>query len=161
MRTLSTDQKIAALALPVLLFGVLGASVASAHFADLTDDQKSAIEEARELREEGDFKGARDILQAAGVPLPQHGGPNGPHGNGKGEAIRSAIEAEDYDAFVEAAADSPFADLVDEDMFATLVKAHALHESGDHEAARALMEDAGLPPLPGPHHRGQWHHGDH
>jgi len=152
LSTLSRDQKIAALALPVLLFGILGASYAYADFSDLTDEQRSAIEEAHSLREAGNYEAAKKVLEGADLPLhPPH------RGFGKGSTIRTAIENNDYDAFARAAQNSPFADMVSEDLFATLREAQALRESGDFAGARQLLEDAGVPQPPhGPH--GPWHH---
>lgn len=196
MKTLTRDQKMAALALPVLLFGVLGASYAfAADFSELTEEQKTALEQARDLRETGDYEGARELLESADLPergkgkfedltdeqkvvleeakiLRESGDEEGAkqiledagiehfsghHGmrGGKGGAIREAVTNNDYDAFVEATQNSPFADLVSEDLFATLKEAHELHEAGDHEGARALMEESGLPLPPHGGERGK------
>jgi len=210
LSSLSRDQKIAALALPVLLFGVLGASYASASAPNLTDDQRSAIGQARDLREEGNYEsarkvledarlpergkgmrgegflntltdeqkvaleeakalresgdeaGAKQILEDGGIPFPPHEkGMMGNHrGDGKGGAVREAVANNDYSAFVEATKDSPFADTIDEDTFATLVEAEALRQAGDFEGVRALMESAGLPHFGGRHHGSDADDGD-
>ena len=69
------------------------------------------------------------------------------------EAARSAVESNDYTAWATAIADSPMAENATTEMFATLVEAHTLHETGDHEGARALMQESGIE-KPGKHQRG-------
>lgn len=148
--------------LPALALLVLGSSVASAHggkdfFAGLTEEQRSALEEARELRKEGDLESAREVLKGAGFDPEMRR----PHMLAKTEeertemqkrheAILSAIEENDFEAFQDAVADAPFATLVTEENFAKLVEAHKLLEAGDKEGARALFEDMGY----GPRHHG-------
>lgn len=146
MKTLTQDQKLALLVVPVLLFGILGSSYALAYESDLTDEQKDAIIEAHELRQSGDFDSARDVLQKAGVKDRFLG--NGMGGNGimheKREAIRDAIEANDYDAYVEATKDTLFEQTMTKDMFATLVKAHELRQDGKFEEAEDLLDEVGI-----------------
>ncbi len=40
---------------------------------NLTDEQKGVMEQSRELKQEGDFEGARALLEEAEVPLPPKG----------------------------------------------------------------------------------------
>lgn len=65
------------------------------------------------------------------------------------DAVKAALEANDYAAFQEIAVERPGLSDVTQDQFATMVEAHTLMEAGDHEAARALLQEAGLNP-PGP-----------
>ncbi|NCN52635.1 hypothetical protein GW943_02385 [Candidatus Parcubacteria bacterium] len=116
MNTLTRDQKFAALVIPILLFGVLGVSYAYADFKDLTDDQKDALDEARDLRESGDFDGAKQVLQDAGVTKNMMS--QRPH---KGE----------------------FANLTEEQKDA-LTEARTLHEQGNDDAAKQVLADAGI-----------------
>ena len=46
----------------------------------LTDEQKEVLEQSRELREEGDREAAKELLEEAGVELPER-----PRGEGRGE----------------------------------------------------------------------------
>jgi hypothetical protein len=62
----------------------------------------------------------------------------------KREAVRVAIENNDYSAWSTAMAGTPLADKVTPETFARLVEAHNLREAGDHEAAREIMEELGL-----------------
>ncbi len=103
----------------------------------------SLLQEAHELKESGDFEGAKEIMDELGIR---------PHGHrGKGpmmenhEEVKSAIESGDYEAFLEAVSeDSPFGEEMSEEKFQIMVQAHELKESGDYEAARELMEEAGF-----------------
>ena len=75
------------------------------------------------------------------------------------EATRVAIENNDYQAWATAVSGTPMAEKVDATTFSKLVEAHNLRESGDHEGARAIMEELGLKGPHGPHHgqRGSSH----
>lgn len=114
---------------------------------DLTDEQQAAVEEARELRQTGDKEGAREIIENAGIELPER--PSKEERQERREAVRTAVEANDYDAFVVATQSAPFADQVDEAFFAAFVEAHELREAGDREGAREILEGLGLKP----HHK--------
>ncbi len=146
MTTFTQDQKLALLVVPVLLFGILGSSYALAYETDLTDEQKEAVIEAHELRQAGDFESARSILEKAGVKDRVLGNGMGRNGvmHEKREAIREAVEANDYDAYVEATKDTLFAETVTKDMFSTIVKAHELREDGKFAEAEALLDKAGI-----------------
>lgn len=116
---------------------------------DLTDDQVSALEEAHELRIDGadrdevkealedagiDQDTMKEIREAAHEQRAEHR-----------EAVKSALDAEDYDAYLDAVADTPRADLIDsEDDFEKLVEAHELREAGDREGAKEIMEELGF-----------------
>jgi hypothetical protein len=60
------------------------------------------------------------------------------------ESVRSAIEAEDYEAFVKALVGTPREGKVTEDQFNTLVEAHVLLKAGDKKGAFELMKEAGF-----------------
>ena len=61
------------------------------------------------------------------------------------EAVRNAIQNNDYEAFKEAVAkNSRMSDAVNEDNFAKLVEAHKLREQGKFEEAKEIMEELGL-----------------
>jgi hypothetical protein len=157
MESYTYDQKLAMLVVPVLLFGVLGAATAAAqgrNFSELTEAQKEAIEEAHVLRESGEFERARNVLEAAGLMR----GPSLMPEPEKRSAIRAAIEANDYDAFIKAAEGTPFADTMTRNAFSVMVEAHQLRESGDFlgVGARAHIEETGI--LPFRHGLSHHHH---
>ncbi len=62
----------------------------------------------------------------------------------KHESIRVAITNNDYDAFIIAVADTPLKERVTRENFAKFVEAHRLHEAGDHNGAKAIMDELGL-----------------
>lgn len=44
------------------------------HMANLTDEQKEVLDSARELRQAGDFEGAKKLIEEAGIQIPMRGG---------------------------------------------------------------------------------------
>lgn len=73
----------------------------------------------------------------------------------KHEAVRTAIENNDYSAWATAVAGTPQADKIDATTFPKLVEAHTLREAGDHDGAKAIMAELGLERPEGKHgHRG-------
>ena len=125
--------------------------------AGLTEEQISAFESAREKRQSGDFEGARDTLVKAGVDedvlKAMHKASKEAH-----DAMRQAVEKEDYEAFKTAVSGTPLADAVDtEDDFKQFVKAHLLKEDGKWEESKKILDELGVKP---PQHQGMGrHHG--
>ncbi len=77
--------------------------------------------------------------------------PRGPHG----EAIHSALIANDYTAFKQAIADAPRhadAPAITEAVFAKMVQAEKLRQAGDLDGAHAIMKELGF--KIGPHGKG-------
>lgn len=151
MNAFTRDQKLAMLVVPVLLFGLLGTSYASAYGRNLTEEEQAAIEEAHSLRESGEYTKAREVLVKAGLSRGMGMGHFGATTYGTREAIRDAVESGDYDAFLNATENTMFAGEVTKEEFDTMTKAHELRESGDFEGARELMDEAGLRPHMGIH----------
>ncbi len=161
---MNKHKKIIIATLPVLALVVLGASVASAYTGpdfrfrpdyDLSEEQRTAIEEARELRKEGDKDGARNVLKEAGLDPEMRGhrmraltDEEREAMRAKHDAIRTAIEQEDFEAFKTATADAPFADMVTEENFKKLIEAHELMEAGDREEALELFREIDIPMPP-------------
>lgn len=172
---MNRKKKIALATLPVLALVILGSSVASAQTGfsrTLTEEQRSAVEEAHQLRKEGSVAEARAVLKKAGLnaglmhrfhkgrggrdmSAAEHEAMRSQH-----EAIKDAIDANDYDAFVKATVGAPFMDMVTLENFATLVEAHTLHESGDKAGARALLKDLVPGDMHGKTHSFRSMHGD-
>ena len=140
-----TNLLIPLAAFAVTLTGVSGFNSDMLKRAGLNDEQIAAFEEAKELKEAGDKEGARDVLVAAGVDedvIEQVREAMREYA----DAVRDAIEEEDYDAFRDAAVGSPLFDIIEtEDDFKMLVEAHELMRSGDREAAKDIFEDLGFP----------------
>ncbi len=116
---------------------------------DLSDTQISALEEAHELKQSGaDRSEVFEILDEAGIDketLKEIKTAAKEHRQANREAVREALENNDYDAYLEVVAGSPRADLIDStDDFEKLVEAYELREAGDKEAAREIMEELGF-----------------
>jgi hypothetical protein len=114
----------------------------------LTDTQESALEEAFKIREEAEAE-ARGVLTAAGIDdetlrdvhLALRKAQRSQH-----EAMRAAVESNDYAAYVAAVEGMPMAQVIDtEAEFADLVEAHELREDGKFEEARAILDKLDLP----------------
>ncbi len=116
--------------------------------AGLTEDQISAFEEARELRQDGDREGARDTLVEAGVDeetLKSIREAMQAHRNETHNAVEQALENNDFGEFKIAAEGSPLADIItSEDDFTLFKEAHDYREEGDYEAAREIMDELGM-----------------
>lgn len=142
------------LLIPVAAFAVTATSAAAFGNFDfsqlnlnLSDNEVSALEEAQQIRETANEQ-ARAVLEDAGIDDDRmheihdamHEAREAEH-----EAMDAALEAGDYQAFLEAVANTPLADVIDsESAFETFKQAHDLRESGDFEGAQALMSELGL-----------------
>jgi len=116
--------------------------------------------EANQLRESGDMEGAKTIMEELGLDQFMGKGPGGDRGGDpeQMQAVRDAIAAGDYDAWVAAMGDGERAQeilsVINQDNFDQFVQAHQLMDQG-----RQILEDLGVPqPMKGgngPEHRGQ------
>ena len=163
----SKSLLIAIAALALTATGAQAFSSSALIAAGLSEEQQAAFEVARELREEGDVNGARDVLVEAGIDEDTL------------EKVRTAIQAErlayrtemkaallanDFKAFTLAVKDSPLADVVTtEEDFQSFREAHALRASGDKQAAKAIFTDLGIKGGKDgdKHHKVRGHHGAH
>ena len=143
--------------IPVAAFAVTvtGASAFNSDMlrrAGLTDEQVSAFEQAKELRQSGDTEAARDVLVAAGIDESVMGRVRAAMGessfkfkHGRDSEVQAAIEANDYSAFRLAIAGSPLSDIINSEAeFALFVEAHNHIKAGDRDSAKAIMEDLGI-----------------
>lgn len=114
---------------------------------NLTDEQKSALEEAQTIRQEANEE-AKQVLEDAGLDdeaMKEIHDAMREERDASRQAMDDAIEANDYNAFLEAVKDMPFADAVtSEEDFAKFKEAHELMKSGDRDAAKEIMEDLGI-----------------
>lgn len=113
----------------------------------LTDEQVSALEEAREIRQAADEE-ARQVLEEAGLDedmMREIHGAMRTERVAHREAVETALEAGDYDAFMVAVADSPLADAISSEVdFEKFKAAHELRRSGEYDAAKEIMSELGL-----------------
>lgn len=145
-----TIVKASAITIPMLFAFVAGGALLATTYAqggnvdrpELTDEQKEVIEEIKELRAEGNYEEAQALAEEAG--LPAHPGKDKGERGERNPEVKEALENGDYETFKELTADAPFADEIDEDTFEQLVEAHEYRVAGDHESARAIMEELGI-----------------
>lgn len=116
--------------------------------AGLSEEQIAAFEEARELKESGDFEKARDVLVSAHIDedvMEQLREAMKERRHDHDIAIKAAIEANDYESFRAAVADSPLGEIIDsKEEFERFVEADALIDSGDKDEAKEIFEELGL-----------------
>lgn len=130
---------------------------------NLTDEQESALEKAETIRQEANEE-AKQVLEDAGLDdeaMKEIHDAMHEQREASRKAMDEAIEANDYNAFLEAVKDTPFADAItSEEDFGKFKEAHELMEAGDHDAAKEIMEDLGIEGMrgfgggKGPHHGG-------
>ena len=114
---------------------------------DLSEEQVSALEQAEEIRKTAHEQSAK-VLADAGLDETKmraiHGAMREIH-KANHEAMQKALEAEDFDAWKEAASETPMSEkITSESDFSKLVEAHDLRESGDYKAAEELLAELGL-----------------
>ncbi len=150
-------------------FAAFKTATANSPMAGVIDTQEefNKLVEAHTLKEAGDKDGAKAIMDELGIkpPMGMKGGMPGMHGDkdGKGAEVKAAIENGDYASFQALVSESKFAGVIDtEEKFNKLVEACALHEAGDNEAAKAIMDELGVkPPTKGAFKgNGRGHHGE-
>lgn len=116
--------------------------------AGLNEQQIAAFEEARELKESGDFEKARDVLVSANIDedvMEQLREAMKERRQDYNIAIKAAIEAKDYESFKAAVKDSPLGEIIDSEAeFERFIQAHALIESGDRDGAKEIFDELGL-----------------
>lgn len=112
--------------------------------ADLTDEQRTAFLEARELRENGDRQAARDVLVEAGITDETIESLR-LAAKAAREEMKAALSDGDYESFVLLVAGTPLADIITTEAdFERFKEAHILRQSGEREAAREILIDLGV-----------------
>jgi len=145
MKTTSKSLFVAVAAFAVTASGVHAfGSAELLTKAGLSDEQVVAVQEAQELKATGNVEAAKATLESAGITRDtmQHIREVAKEAK---QAVHAAVEANDYDAFVVAVADSPLADIITtEAEFDQFVEAHELRESGDRDGAKEMLEELGV-----------------
>ena len=109
-------------------------------------DEQTAIQKAFEIRQTAD-KEAEAVLTEAGVTKEELRDAFGAEHKKQHEARATALEANDYDAFVALQRNGPQSETITKEVFAKLVKMHALMEEGDRDGAEEIrkeLKDEGL-----------------
>ena len=115
---------------------------------DLSNDQIEAFEEAHELRLDDKYQEAREVLEDADIDratLKRVHTAVFEHRGERHEAMKEAVENEDYDAFLELIDGTPLADVIDsESDFEKFIAMHEAMQEGDRETAKEIREDLGI-----------------
>lgn len=110
----------------------------------LSSEQQAAFAEARELKEKGEIKKARDVLVKAGIDEETISTLRKANKNSR-NAIWTAVEENDYEAFKEVAKNSPLLDIITtKSDFELFAKAYDLKRDGKTEEAKEILDDLGL-----------------
>lgn len=145
----SKSLLIAIAALALTASGAQAFSGDTLRRAGLSDSQRAAFAVARELREEGDTKAARDVLLEAGIDekvIERVRTVAAGEGRVQHDSIHAALLADDYEAFLTAITGSPLADLITTEAdFAQFKTAHELRADGDLSGAKAIFTELGVP----------------
>lgn len=116
--------------------------------AGLTEEQQTAFVVARELRAEGDVTAARNVLVDAGIDastLEKVRTAMRKERQVGHEAMKAALEADDFAAFTRAIEDSPLSDVITtKEDFRSFKEAHELLQSGDKESAKVIFTELGV-----------------
>ena len=144
----SKSLLIATAAFAVTAAGIGGFSHQVYARAGLTPSQRTAFEEAYELREEGEKERARSVLQEAGIDLETIESLREAAQEEKSYtrgALYDAISNNDYEAFKIAVESSPLADIITTPSdFKIFVEAHNLKQKGFGAEAETLFAELGV-----------------
>lgn len=144
---MKNTTKISVLAMALLIGGIGVTSAYAGNFGQrqgrlLSDEQQQVFDQIRELRQNGNYEDAQELAQDSGFGIGFRGRMGMRMENR--EEIRTAVENNDYGAYKELIADRPFADDIDEEVFAKIVEAHNLRMNGDYDGAREIREEIGF-----------------
>ncbi|MEK7638693.1 MAG: hypothetical protein AAB388_00885 [Patescibacteria group bacterium] len=127
--------------------------------AGLSEAEQVAFEEARQLREDGDYTAARGVLEEAGVTEETLEAIRKAARDARQE-MHMAVLAGDFAAFKRAIVDTPLEDLITTEAdFQAFVEAHELKNAGKLDEAQSVLDDLGIQPSLHPHGHFFWHQG--
>jgi len=135
---------LSALAFLMLSVGTTYAASETGFRKNLSEEQIEILQEAKELKQNGDHEGARELIEQSGIELSKHHEQRSQEIIEKHKEIREAIENDDFELFLELTEESNREIEVDEEVFNKIVEAHSLRVEGDHEGARELMKEIGF-----------------
>lgn len=114
----------------------------------ITDNQVAALEEAHALRQAGaDRSEIKEVLEATGLDretMKEIRSAVHEVQQETREAVKAAVAAEDYQAFLEVAPDRLLTAIASESDFALLLEAAELRAAGDKEGAQDIMSELGI-----------------
>lgn len=112
--------------------------------ANISEEQRSALVSAHELRKSGDVETARNVLVEAGVDEEVLHELREAAKETRAE-IQAAVESGDYELFLELVADTPLADGVSSEAdFELFQEAQTLRQSGEYADVKRIYNELGL-----------------
>lgn len=136
-----------------LAFVVGGVGVSSAYGGlgngdstrpELTDAQKTVLDQMHDLRMDGKFDEANALREQSGLPQMGRGRGQSAEMQAHREVVQTALENNDYQAFLTAIDGTPREEGMTPEIFAKMREAHTLREAGDFDGARAIMDELGI-----------------
>ncbi len=133
MNTFTSDQKMAMLVVPVLLFSMMGVSYAGAYSRNPTEDEEIGIRRIypHGTPVHGDTPRVFTKEKIKNISLPEEPTP-----------LEKAIVGRDYEAFVKSLSGTAFYESATEEVFDMLVSMYTLHTNGKHSEAHMQYKDA-------------------
>ena len=112
--------------------------------AGLSSEQVQAFTQARELRQKGDLKKAKEVLLNAGVDESTIKSIR-KVAHESHQKLREVVENGSFEDFKEAVVGTPLADVITtEEDYLAFKEVHALREDGEFIKAQAILDDLGL-----------------
>lgn len=111
---------------------------------ELTDAQKTILDQMHDLRMDGKFDEANALREQLGFPQMGRGRGQSAEMQAHREVVETALENNDYQAFLTAIDGTPREEEMTSEIFAKMREAHTLREAGDFEGARAIMDELGI-----------------
>lgn len=112
---------------------------------DISEEEFLKMQKMHTLKKEGKFEEAEALRKELGLPERDgRGGMGKMKSSQERQAIYNAMESGDFNAWKEAMGDRPMAQTMTEENFQKLRQAHEMKKNGNHEGARALMEELGM-----------------
>lgn len=114
---------------------------------DLSDKQISALEDASAMHQQNHAE-IKAMLSNAGIDqemMRKLRTERQEYSRIQQEAVREAIEDEDYESYLTAVANTPRINIVESEAdFNKLIEAHELRENGEYDAAKEIMDGLGF-----------------
>lgn len=123
----------------------------------VTQENFNTLLQAKALRDEGKMEEAKQLLKDSGIKMRgkhmqgQDSNWGKKHGEGKGEMgksmqeMKAALESNDYNTWAELMEKHGLAqESINQETFNKFLEAHSLHEAGEHEQAKELMQEIGF-----------------
>jgi len=135
---------IFALSLMIAGVGITSAYSGSGVKPELTDEQKTVLDQMHDLRIDGKFDEVNALREQSGFPQMGRGRGQSAEMQTHREAVQTALENNDYQAFLIAIDGTQREEGMTPEIFAKTREAYILRKAGDFEGARVIMDELGI-----------------